>query len=168
MPLRKRFISNRHFIIFEENNKNNKTSHGLNLNLAWIDVIRLGTSPVSCSHRHRYPLVCDSDTNALQLRRGSPGSNTIYGSFLFGNGMYEWTGYRTWLTTYATALKRKCLRFDEIIITGCTGSCQNDNFQCSQWLKFRQNDDIFVSVWWYMSCFGISIDCNLIKSRRTL
>ena len=24
--------------------------------------------------------------------------------------------------------------------------CQNDNFQCSQWLKFRQNDDIFVSV----------------------
>ena len=23
---------------------------------------------------------------------------------------------------------------------------QNDNFQCSQWLKFRQNDDIFVSV----------------------
>ena len=43
-------------------------------------------------------------------------------------------------------LKRKCLHFDEIFITGCTGSCQNDNFQCSQWLKFRQNDDIFVSV----------------------
>ena len=45
-----------------------------------------------------------------------------------------------------TTLKRKCLHFDEIFITGCTGSCQNDNFQCSQWLKFRQNDDIFVSV----------------------
>ena len=43
-------------------------------------------------------------------------------------------------------LKRKCLHFDEIFITGCTGSCQNDNFQCSQWLKFCQNDDIFVSV----------------------
>ena len=43
-------------------------------------------------------------------------------------------------------LKRKCLHFDEIFITGCTGSCQNDNFQCSQWLKFRQIDDIFVSV----------------------
>ena len=43
-------------------------------------------------------------------------------------------------------LKRKCLHFDEIFVTGCTGSCQNDNFQCSQWLKFRQNDDIFVSV----------------------
>ena len=43
-------------------------------------------------------------------------------------------------------LKRKSLHFDEIFITGCTGSCQNDNFQCSQWLKLRQNDDIFVSV----------------------
>ena len=49
------------------------------------------------------------------------------------------------------SLKRKCLHFDEIFVTGCTGSCQNDNFQCSQWLKFRQNDDIFVSVLaWYM------------------
>ena len=43
-------------------------------------------------------------------------------------------------------LKRKCLHFDEIFITGCTESCQNDNFQCSQWWKFRQND-IFVSVY---------------------
>ena len=46
----------------------------------------------------------------------------------------------------ANSLKRKCRHFDEILITGCTGSCQNDNFQCSQWLKIRQNDDIFVSV----------------------
>ena len=50
------------------------------------------------------------------------------------------------------SLKRKCLHFDEIFITGCTGSCQNDNFQCSQWLKFRQIDDIFVSViYWIRS-----------------
>ena len=35
------------------------------------------------------------------------------------------------------ALKRKC-HFDKIFITGCTESCQNDNFQCSQWWKFRQ------------------------------
>ena len=46
----------------------------------------------------------------------------------------------------ATSLKRKYCHFDEIFITGCTGSCQNDNFQCSQWWKFRQNGDIFVSV----------------------
>ena len=35
-----------------------------------------------------------------------------------------------------TATKRKC-HFDEIFITGCTGICQNDKFQCSQWWKFR-------------------------------
>ena len=43
-------------------------------------------------------------------------------------------------------LKRKCRHFDEILITGCTGSCHFDNFQCSQWWKFHQNEDISVSV----------------------
>ena len=52
--------------------------------------------------------------------------------------------WRSWKNP--NALKRKCLHFDEIFITGCTGSCRNYNFQCSQWLKFRQSD-IFVSVW---------------------
>ena len=50
-------------------------------------------------------------------------------------------------------LKRKCRHFDEIFITGCTESCQNDNFQCSQWWKFHQNDDIFVSVNANLWCF---------------
>ena len=49
-------------------------------------------------------------------------------------------------------LKRKCRHFDEILITGCTGSCHFDNFKCSQWWKFHQNEDISVSVylirWW--------------------
>ena len=44
------------------------------------------------------------------------------------------------------SLKRKCCHFDEILITGCTGSCHFDNFQCSQWWKFHQNEDISVSV----------------------
>ena len=44
------------------------------------------------------------------------------------------------------ALKRKCCHFDEILITDCTESCHFDNFRCSQWWKFRQNDDICVSV----------------------
>ena len=43
-------------------------------------------------------------------------------------------------------LKRKCCHFDDILITDCTESCHFDNFRCSQWLKFRQNDDISVSV----------------------
>ena len=47
---------------------------------------------------------------------------------------------------WAVTLKRKCRHFDEILITGCTGSCHFDNFQCSQWWKFHQNEDISVSV----------------------
>ena len=41
--------------------------------------------------------------------------------------------------------QRKCHHF-EIFITACTGSCHFDNFQCSQWKKIHQNDDIFTSV----------------------
>ena len=44
------------------------------------------------------------------------------------------------------SLKWKCFHFDEIFITGCIGSCQNDNFQCSQWWRFHQNDDISLEV----------------------
>ena len=45
------------------------------------------------------------------------------------------------------SIKRKCYYFDEIFVAGCTGSCQNDNFQCSQWRKFRQNDiDVSISM----------------------
>ena len=43
-------------------------------------------------------------------------------------------------------LKCKCCHFDEIFITGCTGSCHFDNFRCSQWWKFHQNDNISVTV----------------------
>ena len=34
----------------------------------------------------------------------------------------------------------KYCQFDEIFATDFTGNCQNDNFLCSQWRKFRQND----------------------------
>ena len=46
----------------------------------------------------------------------------------------------------AMILKRKYLHFDKIVIDGSIGRCQNENFQCSRWWKFRQNDDILVSV----------------------
>ena len=58
-------------------------------------------------------------------------------------------------------LKGKCLHFDEIFITGCTESCQNDNFQCSQWWKFRQNDDISLSVYTDWSFAGVSCRSKL-------
>ena len=38
------------------------------------------------------------------------------------------------------------LIFDKIFIIGCIERCQNDNFQCSQWWKFQQNDNITISV----------------------
>ena len=40
----------------------------------------------------------------------------------------------------------KCRHFAEIFITGYTKSCHLDNFQCSLWWKFHQNDAIFISV----------------------
>ena len=49
------------------------------------------------------------------------------------------------------SLKRKCHHFDESFITGCTESCHFDNFRCSQWWRFHQNEDIFVSVYGIMS-----------------
>ena len=53
-----------------------------------------------------------------------------------------------WMSLFnAHTLKRKCCHFDEILITDCTESCHFDNFRCSQWWKFRQNDDISVSVY---------------------
>ena len=61
------------------------------------------------------------------------------------------------LANSARSLKQKCRHFDEIFITGCTESCQNDNFWCSQWLKFHQNDNISVSVLVLLYC------CYLIR-----
>ena len=47
----------------------------------------------------------------------------------------------------AITLKWKGHHFDEIFITGCTGSCHFDNFQYSQWWKFHQNEDISTEVY---------------------
>ena len=43
------------------------------------------------------------------------------------------------------ALKRKC-HFDELFITGCTGSCHFGDFWWSQWWTFHHNDKISVSL----------------------
>ena len=59
---------------------------------------------------------------------------------------YAWTTDNNMIQDLWLPLKRKCRHFDEILITGCTGSCHLDNFQCSQWWKFHQNEDISVSV----------------------
>ena len=51
----------------------------------------------------------------------------------------------------STPLKRKW-HFAEIVMTGCTGTCQNGTFQRSQWWQFRQND------------ISVSLSCNLVNA----
>ena len=59
--------------------------------------------------------------------------------------------------------KRKC-HFDEIFINSCTGSCQNGNFRCSQWWKFRQNDDISVSLYRRKPCTDLPAARDIVVS----
>ena len=67
------------------------------------------------------------------------------------NTHYNYIAWALWClispVTHNPSLKRKC-HFDEILITGCIGSCHFDNFQCSQWWNFHQTEDICVSVVW--------------------
>ena len=58
-------------------------------------------------------------------------------------------------TSTAVSLKQKCRHFDEIFITGCIGSFHFDNFQCSQWWIFHQNEDFSVSVLVAWSCYQL-------------
>ena len=71
--------------------------------------------------------------------------------------VYSWTSSGGWTGTWkslirtssvrsVSALERKCCHFDEIFISGYTESCYFDNFRCSQWWRFRQNEDFSVSV----------------------
>ena len=54
-----------------------------------------------------------------------------------------------------------------MFITGCTGSCQNDNIQCSQWWKFRQNDHICVSVYILLLYYYNDVILGMIVSQIT-
>ena len=53
--------------------------------------------------------------------------------------------HETFFAVYIS-LKRKSCHFDDIVITGCTDSCQNDNSRLSQWRKCRQNDNLSVPM----------------------
>ena len=68
-------------------------------------------------------------------------------SYIWSSSLHNYTcKLASWNWNVHPPQKQKC-HFNEILITGCTGSCNFDNFQCSQWWKFNQND-ISVSVWW--------------------
>ena len=44
------------------------------------------------------------------------------------------------LIKFSSLAALECYHFDEIFVTGYPKSCYNDNFWCSQWQKFRQNN----------------------------
>ena len=59
----------------------------------------------------------------------------------------------------------KCHHVGKYVITGCTGSCQNDNFQCSQCWQFYHHDNsslsvyktlVFFTLWWHDLCMMLS------------
>ena len=77
------------------------------------------------------------------------------------------------------SLKWKYHHSDEIFITDHTGSCQNDNFQGSQWWKFNQNDIsnsvfscvgvctcVYISLVFFCWLFGTSAVCYCISCVR--
>ena len=45
-------------------------------------------------------------------------------------------------------------KVNEIFITGCIRSCQNDKLECSQWQKFHQRNYIFILVVLIMCILG--------------
>ena len=62
--------------------------------------------------------------------------------------VFRWDGWKRRNSSVIHSLKWKCHHFDEIFITGCTESCENDSFQCSQWWKFGENDSFPFQCYW--------------------
>ena len=132
-------------------------------------------SAVSCSgpdYRHRVNMggctmiTCLVFVLTIATSAASQGGFNTYSDKLNHSGAE--TGIIIFLEKYINtiaadapppSLKRKCRHFDEIWITGCTGSCHFDNFQCSQWWKFHQNEDISVSVLRRQHISGQGIHC---------
>ena len=56
--------------------------------------------------------------------------------FVFAGGM--------WTCVISTSILKLICYFEEIYIAGYIESCQINNFCCSQWCKFHQNNDRFV------------------------
>ena len=67
-------------------------------------------------------------------------------------------------------LKRK-YHFDQIFVTGCTGSCRFDNFQCSQWQKSGQKDisvSVYIESCYYEAWLQFTFSCVVFISSLLL
>ena len=69
--------------------------------------------------------------------------------------MLYWTTLDQLVSWQWSFTEKKCHHFDEIFIIDSTGSCQNDNFRCSQRWKFHQNDNIFTSEFSSLSALEV-------------
>ena len=75
---------------------------------------------------------------------------------------------------HSIILNRKCCHIDEIYVTVCTINFRNEKFQCSQWQKFCQHDDIFISVYvlpslsWCVHYSDITAVLQSLQSQETL
>ena len=97
----------------------------------------------TCSHNKIYYGICALLSNLL--------SQWLPGTLWSVTGVTTMNNIRNTMLEIWTTLTLevqhtwtwKC-HFNEIFISGCTGSCHFDNFQCSQWWKFCEND---ISIW---------------------
>ena len=65
-------------------------------------------------------------------------------TFVSGDQCHDGTVAHThWV---GNTLKWNYCYFDEIFITGCTGSCHFDNLRCSQWLKLHFHSSVSAKV----------------------
>ena len=62
----------------------------------------------------------------------------IFKPFFRGVRWYRGVCVNMWTNRTTTTTETIGRHFDAIFVTGCTESCHNDNFQCSQWRKFHQ------------------------------
>ena len=106
-----------------------------------------------------------------------PPSKSIWYIYLYFSRLFHWHGsncksamapvmyfWSVWVKSIIpnpkqnkmwTALKWKPHHFDEIFITDSNGSCQNDNFLCSQWWNFHQNDNFQLQC----MCINLGMYC---------
>ena len=70
--------------------------------------------------------------------------------------------------TNAVLLTPKCHHFDEIFVTGCTKSCQNDNFQCSQRPKISSKWQHFHHLSYAIDMLNICIPSSIHVSIHKL
>ena len=78
--------------------------------------------------------LCLSCTNPSMYSILAQAIKYKYLCLLKHHDVQKWTLQLTRIQTYSQIYQtRKCCHFDEIFITGCTGSCHFDNIQCKQW-----------------------------------